>query len=121
MGVDLTLLPIGCDAGTWGYAHTMLEVGRHYETHKLLEEMVPKSRPEWKLSSFCARVPDGSMEGERCYGVVAETPYGEPITYLSSAEVVDAMEAVDELWEHEAAALAYLKALPLCQVALYWH
>lgn len=121
MGVDLTLLPVECDCDTWGYAHTVLEIGRNYQTHRKLEQSSPKPRSGWDLRSYFARVPDGSCKGERCYGKVVETAYGEPITYLSSDEIVKAMHNSSGLLPQEKAALAYLRAIPTCQVALYWH
>lgn len=121
MGVDLTLLPVEGNCHNWGYAHTLLETGRNYDTHRELTSLHPKPRLDWVLHSFVSRVSEGPEKGEPCYGKVTETPYGEPITYLSSAEIVGAMEKVKMLSEQEKAVLAYLRVIPTCQVALYWH
>jgi len=121
MGVDLTLLPVEGDCRTWGYAHTLLQIGRNYDTHRELTSLDPKPRPNWVLHSFLSRVSQEPGKGEACYGTVTETAYGEPITYLSSAEIVGAMENVSILSQQEKAVLAYLRMIPTYQVALYWH
>lgn len=122
MGVDLKLLVVDGNCGSWGYAHTMMEFGRNYEAFdKIKEHCQPQARPEFKLSSYASRVPDGKMEGEACYGDVTETPYGEPITYVYANKIVEALKDT-KLYQWQIAAVAYLNTLPPeTLVGLYWH
>lgn len=124
MGVDLKLLIVEADCGSWGYAHTMLEIGRDYEFHDALRQKHPKPHEEFSLSSFVSVVPDGKMKGEYCYGKVEETPYGEPLTFLSIKEVLEAWNSFDNSASNlqQQAAMAYLGKLEATkQIALFWH
>ena len=123
MGMDLTLLPVECDCGAWGYAHTMLELDRDYGLHGHIQALSPQPllRP-FDLSSFRARVPDGSLQGGSCYGVVSETPYGCPLTYTKAKALVTAFDEASSLSAKNRAARAYLAELSGdTLVALYWH
>jgi hypothetical protein len=132
MGVDLKLLPVECDQGTWGFAHTMLEIGRPYPLYEEIDKLTIE-RPDFNFYSFVARIPDGPMADEFCYGQITATPYGEPITYIKRVDLIKAMETEkvpyrglvehmqEWLGEQGMAALAYLKCLSCEWVALFYH
>lgn len=121
MGVDLKLLVVEGDQGTWGFAHTMLELDRDYPLHKLIQALKPYERPTFRFSSFVSRVPDGSVRDEYCYGEVKETPYGERLTFVDSLDLATVLDSDPETGPRNKAAAAYLRLIPRTTVALYWH
>lgn len=122
MGVDLTLLIV--DGDSIPYAHTMLELERRSHFWPYVQEL-SSSEFERPLSSYHATVPDGSMEGEPCYGKTVETPYGEPLRWVRARDLLAIKQAALARFCEDsanAAAWAYLAALnPDTRVALYWH
>lgn len=123
MGIDLTLLVVdGNLSPTSAFARTAIEFGRNYDAFAAIKGIAkPHERRDLILTSYRSRVPDGSMKGESCYGIVRETPYGEPLTYVYASDFCKAMRTVDQ-WDQQRAAVAYLDELPVeTLIALYWH
>lgn len=125
MGISLKILIVdGQLSGQRGYSHSMFAFG---QCRDLFEKLDAKARtiPGFRLSSYVARIPDGSWEGENGYGDVAETPYGEPLTFVSAAEFLEAIQPADIEdnggWLARAAR-AYIACLPPdTWVGLYYH
>lgn len=86
MGVDLKLLIVDGNMGSnAGYSHSMVEYGRHYDLFEALNK-VARTIPGFRLSGYLSRIPDGSWKDESGYGEITETPYGDPLTYVSARE-----------------------------------
>lgn len=116
MGIDLRLLIVEGSTDDCRFAHTMIDAGGGYDLYNSIQKAKPFTRPEWRLTSFCARIPDGSLKDESGYGEVKETPYGEPLTYLTAEKLIKAEIGMRK------EALAFLKALPPHKIiGLYWH
>ena len=121
MGVDLKLLVVDGRIGKGGFSHSTFEFGRHYAMFSRLNAKA-RTIPGFNLSGFLGRIPDGTMEGEYCYGDIKETPYGKPLTYVSAKEFCDIADQFKIGWDMGKAAVAYLKCLkPDELVALYYH
>lgn len=122
MGVDLTLLPFDCDYDDLSYSHVVLNLERRgdlWTPIQRLEDANQRRVPE-RFMSYLSR--DEEYE-EPHYGRTTETPYGDPLLYVTSAELLT-------LSEHEGvtdnaknrATWAYLRELPKeTKVALYWY
>ena len=128
MGIELTLLPVDGnfgDSGSCGFSHTILDLDRSYDLHEAINAEHPFVLDTFKLSSYLARIPDGSLEGDSCYGEIVYNPYGEKITYLDSTTLIRVMKSlINSLSLKNRAALAWLEAFTVnrpCKVALYWH
>lgn len=122
MGMDLRLLPFDWDQGeSLSYSHTILSCDRDYDLFDQVEKFEPIYRKVPKsFSCFLSRVPDGTYEGERCYGEVNTTSYGDPLKFILVSDLVK-IDA-SKYSERNQAIWAYLKALnPETKVALYWH
>ncbi len=111
MGVDLVLLPITeNEEKTWGYTlHDLLRA--------LPNEPVPAD-----FATYVSKVPDGSSQGESCYGTVTEDSYGTPLRCVRVGEIVaNRIERIAREKSQNRAVWAYLAALPPdTRVALYW-
>jgi hypothetical protein len=118
MGIELTLLPIDSDSGSWGYSHTILPVGLDEKLLDAIDNLESFTRPTFKLNAYVSRVPDGKMQGECCYGHVDETPYGQKIRYVHGSELAVVL-GKGECATAKAAAL-YLDTTNHALVALYW-
>lgn len=128
MGLDLTLLPV--ESEHLAFSHTVLSLDRRSDMWEKIK-LIPQITRDVVFYSFMSRVPDGKSEGEKCYGVVKEDAYGNPIKWANAGDVVKAMEeyyeSVKDLdWIkydcRNQAVLAYLKVLPANRlVVLYWH
>lgn len=122
MGVDLKLLVIHGQVGANANAPTMLEFGRESEVFERLDAV---AKPvQFSLYSYVSMTPDGPRRGEDCYGLVVETPYGEPLTFVTAAEFQEIMRGfdTDEINVFAKAAIAYVQALsPDVLIALYYH
>jgi hypothetical protein len=121
VGVDLTLLVV---TGTrdFGFAHTLLQLKRRRDLWPAVEALESQPAPT-KFSTYFARVPDGSMEGESCYGYVTETPYGTPLRMVQASALVTLAGHVDVNDNPtNRATWAYLAALPgETWIALWWN
>jgi len=122
MGVDLRLLPVESDLGTWGFAHTILSLERNYDVHEAIGKLNCVARPSFNLSTFCGGVvPDGTAKGETMCGVMRETPYGDPLTYIKRSDLVAVLESVENIGPKTRGALAWLRESSVVWVGLYWH
>lgn len=118
MSLDLRLLPIDFDNGTYGFSHTVLSVDSGRLWHDLLEGIHLTDVPD----SFNTYLAVGA-DGEKCYGDTQDTPYGEPLRAARVRDIVKALNAADltTMGVRDLAAIAYLNALdPKTKVALYW-
>jgi hypothetical protein len=114
------------------FSHTMLSLERRRELWPLIEK-IPKLKvgEEFRKSftSYLSTIPDGTKEGEECYGHVRETPYGDDLEWveagLLSKVLSDFNQNIEEekyLPKQNAAAAAYLAGLESdTPVGLYWH
>lgn len=120
MGVDLTLLPYWNN--NCNFAHTLLDLERRRELWDEIEKL-KQCDVSTGFSSYVSRVSDGTMKDEKCYGVVDETPYGEPLRYTIVGELLQVAShvGVTDNWKNRAA-WAFLARCPTeLKVALYWH
>ncbi len=121
MGIDCSLLPIEADINDWGYSHSILDLARNYEFFDLLKDLpdagpVPKS-----FTTFKGRVPDGSYEGESCYGETHTDPYGDEIRTVLAGDIAK-LKKLRNYHPRIKAALLYCAQLPPdTRIALYWH
>lgn len=120
MGVDLRLLPIECEHENLWYSHSMLSLERRRELWPLFAELEKTSGVvDPSFTSFCGRQDNG----ENGYGKTLETPYGQPLTYLTAEQILTLKdhEAVQDNTTNRAiwAYLAHLN--PKMKIALYWH
>ena len=123
MGVDLTLLPITENKDkTWGYAHTVLACTRDYVLYDRLRALPDEPVPA-SFTAYVARIPDGEMKGEHCYGHVTYDAYEEPLRCVRAGELVTyRIRRRANTNQQNQAVWAYLAALPPeTRVALYWH
>lgn len=119
MSLDLTLLPVEFDGGTWGFSHSVLRVDQGRLWSDLLEHVRMVYVPD-KFSTYLSR--DDKFE-ETHYGNTQRTPYGEQ---LLAARIEDILPALDKHlgdWSRrDRAVIAYLRVMdPKMKVALYWH
>jgi hypothetical protein len=130
MGVDLKLLPLYAKSNIgFNFALTMLELDRRYQLFEQIEK-IPTVTLEGTFSTYLARIPDGSWQGENAFGVVKEDAYGNKIQFVQAGQLADIMgkwySELKEEWSqydfHNKAAIAYLKCLPKDHlIGLYWH
>lgn len=120
MGIDLALLPVTGEYTGHVFSHTRIDCPRYYEVFDLVRALETVSIGRDRFSAFAARVPDGSMRGESCYGVVEHDAYGQPITFVRAGALADAIESARNVrWQP---ILAFVRAMPPRDlVALYWH
>lgn len=120
MGVDVKLLPlIGRDF--WA-AHDQLELERRSELWPVIEALPSEPMPK-PLNCFLGTIPDGSWEGENGYGECAEDPYGNPLRYVTVADLLTLSNhpAVKDNWLNRAI-WAYLSEMPPdWQIVIFWH
>lgn len=114
------------------FAHSMLSLERRRELWPLIDDIskleMPKEFRE-SFTSYVSRVPDGSKEGENCYGGVTEDCYGTDLQWveagLLSQVLSDFNKDIEEekyLPKQNVAAAAYLAGLDSdTPVGLYWH
>ena len=125
MSSDLTLLVVTSLTRERGVAHTLLPLVRRRELWDVVLDIVKEhGQPiPADFSTHFARIPDGSMKDECCYGRVSKDCYD---TLLRTVEV----RYLVGLREHEGvtdnttnrATWAYLAALPgETMIALWWH
>lgn len=118
MGVDLTLLPVDVGDDT---SHTMLRLDRDYPLWERFNALDPEpfGRPLW---CYQGRVPDGSHEGESCYGKLETDPYGKKITAVPSHILAHQFGDTRDHTPTNRATREYLRLLPAgTPVVLYWH
>lgn len=123
MSLELKFLPIE-GAAFAPFARSAVFAGSNVEWFEALEkhalengESIPKN-----FTSYFSTVPDGSMEGESCYGVMKMSPYGLPLKTLTVKQVLDFLAKKEMKKPAAQAALAYLKCLPADQsIVLYWY
>lgn len=121
MGVDCKLLPIEHDAGSWGYSHSMIQLGRVYAFYEKLRKLPDAGPVPERFSCFLSRVPDGKKEGEYGYGDCQKDPYGEKLRCVYAGDLggIKLPKTADPSIK---AAVAYCRALePKMRIALFWH
>lgn len=135
MSVDLSLLIITNPGGQphkglWlGHDHILLGSANHNEFLELMETDALKQQevPEG-VHCFQARIPDGSLEDEKCYGTIEEDEYGKRLKYTTARDILDFAKAHrDKIGENIriTAALVYIRVIarkhPNWHFVLYWH
>ncbi len=120
MGVDLRLLPLlGPEA--W-VSHSMLDLERRRALWPAVEALSSQEIPE-PLSCYLNRVPDGSYQGEPCYGYIEKDPYGNRLRWTTAKELLKLSnhESVQDNYLNRAV-WAYLAQIPPdWKIVLYWH
>ena len=122
MGLDLTLIPVDSENGTWGFGHSLIDCERRNELFEPLLELEKKKGrdvPE-KFNTFRSR--DDKYE-ESHYGPTVDTPYGDPLkcVYVKDLLPFAEHEGVRDNWKNRAV-WAYLREMPPDEkIALYWH
>ena len=91
MGLDLRLHPLEHLSGSpdepLGFSHTVLRVvGPCRTIHDRVKAYTTTLPPKHNIHAYHARkVPDGSFEGEGCYGKFDATdPYGHPYSWVQA-------------------------------------
>jgi hypothetical protein len=114
MGIDLTFLPLEHESERLAYSHTLLPLERRYDLQDEVRALNPKSLGR-VMSSYLSR----NKDGEICYGDTNEDCYGEALTYLTVAELLQVNPTTIQY--KNKAIWAYLKELPLeTKIVLYW-
>lgn len=120
MGVDLTLVPLDAlevhsSGRVRGHGNSLLDLGRQRLCWDAINAMKPEAVPaDAEISAGVAKLPDG----DRGYGVLTTTPYGDPYTWVDA----DALAQVLAKFPPQAAAAAYLAKLPPdTKIILHWH
>jgi hypothetical protein len=119
MGLDLSLLPFDCDHEDFAFSHTMLDCDRDDELFDALQAL-PSLRVIPNFTSFRCRDDDGDSH----YGPTTVTPYGEPLTYVKTKDLLHhaALAVRNKGYGKNKAIWAYLACLdPQTKVALFWH
>lgn len=121
MGVDLRLLPslLGEINPRFLCAHEIWSVERRNELwddiHNLQQLPIPAP-----LACFLA---SDKTSGETCYGNVETTPYGDPVTYTTVADLLTLIghESVQDNWRNRAIWAALREFPTYWPVFLWWH
>ena len=122
MGLDLSLLPFDADHEGLAFSHTVLDCERRrvlFDQILAIEKAHGRDVPE-RFTSYLSR--DDKYEDTH-YGVTKDTPYGEPLKYVTAGQLVP-LESRPEVEDCKNRAVwAYLGALddPQTKIALYWH
>lgn len=120
MGVDVRLLPL-IEKDFWA-AHDQLELERRRELWPAIEELPSHGLPD-RFTCFLGTIPDGSHKGENGYGERIDDPYGNPLRYVTVADLLTLSNhsAVKDNWRNRAT-WAYLSEMPPdWQVVIFWH
>lgn len=109
MGLALRLFPIDCLQGSFGYSHTVLELGGlSWDLGAEIREVARRLPDGHDLTALLAsRIPDGPYEGEHRYGRLVDDAYGEPYRWLTAKELLPFLE---EHWPKHPAT-AYVGAM----------
>lgn len=123
MALDARLLPVNQAGRDSGYAHTVLSLDRDYELFERIKKVERHELPLFQCSTWFGRqIKDGQCEGERTYGPVDETPYGEKMKYATAHELAKAMLVNGaDMSKNNLAAAHYLAYIADCYVGIYWH
>jgi len=122
MGVDLKLLIVdGKIDGVPYFSHSMLEVSRRRELWGPIGEIEKKVGRDVPVNfyTFVGR----QENGEHGYGQTNCTPYGDPLKYVTVADLlpIESLEGVQDS-PTNVAIWAWMKAMPPeTMIALYWH
>ena len=120
MGLDLTLLPFYSNSPTCDIAHTIIQCGRSsglFDAIMALEEHRGRDVPA-TFTTYLSREEDQDTH----YGLTIDTPYGEPLKYISAGSLAQIAEELIRDNPLNRAVWAYLGELPATwPVALYWH
>lgn len=116
MGLALNLFPIDhLSYGTgpsscWGYSHTVLRLGSlSWDLGQLINDAAKPLPDHHNISAYlAARIPDGGMKDERCYGVLAKDSYGKPYKWITAEAL---LPFLTKHWPKHPAT-AYVCALP---------
>lgn len=87
MGVDLVLIPVECEHPAFG--HTLLRLDPDHDLWGAFEGVDDREAPD-DFTTYLARIPDGIMKGESCYGVVITDPYGKRLRAVRVGNLLDA-------------------------------
>jgi hypothetical protein len=121
MGLALRLFPIDyLSNGTWGYSHTVLELGGlSWDLGGEIREKARRLPDGHRITAYLAAlIPDGYAKGERYYGKLDTDAYGEPYRWFTARELLVFLE---EYWPKHPAT-AYVCAMPSDGlVVLDWH
>jgi hypothetical protein len=118
MGLDLNLLPAYDNKAE--FSHDIIGFHREYN----LFDLITKKENQFgiiateNLNTFLAR----DEEGEYKYGKTKQSPYGEPIKYLTANHLKDAIGNYNsDSWKNKAI-IAFINQLPdNLPVFIYWH
>lgn len=120
MGLALDLWPIDRLQGSFGYSHTVLNLGGlTWDLGALIRESARRLPDGHDITAHLAgRIPEGHHKGESCYGKLVNDAYGEPYRWLTAKELLPFLE---EHWPKHPAT-AYVRALPSDGlIVLDWH
>ncbi|MEQ8823860.1 MAG: hypothetical protein RIC14_05755 [Filomicrobium sp.] len=115
MGVDLTLMPLLQRGGN--VSHELLLLERRSE---LWSEIEAIQRPFGRdVTCFLSRGEDG----EPRYGDLGETPYGDPLTFVTAGELLTLQghEAVKDNWRNRGIWMLLSEMPADWPIVLYWH
>ncbi len=120
MGLSLRLFPIDHLRGTFGYSHTILELGDlDWEIGDEIKRCARRLPDGLDITSYLGgRIRDGHAAGERYYGKLVEDGYGEPYCWITAREL---LRFLKEHWAGHPIT-AYVRAMPIDGlIVLDWH
>lgn len=117
MGLDLTFLPFDADFEELHFSHTILPCEREREA---FSDLLKKEREKG------IRVPENftgyfgkDENGERQYGKMTETPYGDVLKYLTADEI---LSCFNPEYQKNKAIRAYIENIPKgTKIAIWWN
>ena len=116
MGVDLTLLPL-LQRDFW-VSHDIIRINQRSELWDAINKL-PSHPVPGRLGCYFAQTP----EGEVGYGDVTEDCYGDPLRWVTPADLLTLSdhELVRDNWQN-CAVWAYLAEMPKdWPIVLWWH
>lgn len=120
MGVDLKLLPIDYDDGSWGFSHSIIRVERDYELFDQIRDLPKQGHPPENFTSYLSTIPSGSMRGESCYGPTKQDCYGCNLYCVRAGDFAN-IRLRRGTSKQVRAVLAYVRALdPDTRIVPYW-
>lgn len=118
MGVDCKLLPVEHDTNKWGFSHSVIRLDRESVFFNLLCGLPDAGPVPQDFATYIGgEIPDGTFEGETCYGNTQEDPNGDPIRCVRAGDIA----RLKPDCATNKAAVAYFSALdPTMRVAVWW-
>lgn len=137
MGLDLRLLPIEHDGGSFSFSHSILnchdtERGLYNALMKM-EKGAEGERVPSDFSTFVSRDDEVWVRCPACgdqkakyeethYGNTQETPCGEPVRCVRVSDLLRLKDIATDRCRQNRAVWAYLSEMdPNMRVALFWH